>query len=363
MHTHLAQRSGVVSRRRAGRLVLLATAAMALAAFPTGRAEAAQAPINLGTAAAFSVLAGSAITNTGASVIVGDVGSSPTPSITGFGTVVLNGTNHGGDAVTQQAKIDLTAAYIDAAGANPATVVPTELGGRTLEPGVYGAGTLGITGVLTLNPLGDPNAVFIFQASSTLITASASSILVVGGASLCNVFWQVGSSATLGSTSSLIGSVLAQTSISTGAGALIQGRLLAQTGAVTMDSTTITPAACAIPPATTTTAAPTSTTAAPTPTTAAPSTGPLLSPSPALAPPTGPLVPTVAPPFGTPTQIGTPPGGSPPPTVPPTGGGGSPPGRPPLARTGLSTDVVRVGLTALVVGAVLVAGTRRSRPV
>jgi hypothetical protein len=230
-------------------------------ALPGGFAGAAQAPINLGTAASFSVLAGAGISNTGPTTIAGDVGTFPTPAETGFGTITLGGANHDGDAVTQQAKTDLTTAYNTAAGSGPPIAVATELGGTTLTPGVYNSPTLGLTGTLTLNTLGDPNAVFVFQAASTLITATNSSVIVLNGAQACNVYWQVGSSATLGVTSHLIGSVLASSSITATTGATIQGRLLAQNGAVTLDSNTLTNNNCPATPTTTTT------TTAPTPTT------------------------------------------------------------------------------------------------
>ena len=218
------------------------------------RASAAEA-VNLGTAGSFAVLAGAGITNTGPTTITGDVGSYPTTSQSGFDDVTLDGENHGGDAVTQQAKADLTTAYDEAAGSGPATTVATELGGSTLKPGVYNSldGTFGITGTLTLDTEGDPNAVFIFQAASTLITASDSSVIVLDGAEACNVFWQVGSSATLGTDSSLVGSVLASESITANARAIVQGRLLARNGAVTLDTNTITNKTCPTPEATTTT--------------------------------------------------------------------------------------------------------------
>jgi hypothetical protein len=215
------------------------------ALLPIVAVSAAQAPVNLRTAGSFAVLAGSGITNTGPTTITGDVGSFETPSVTGFDSVEQDGTNHEGDAVTQKAKTDLTTAYNEAAGSGPPAEVDTELGGRTLTPGVYGGPTLGITGTLTLDTLGDPAAVFIFQAGSTLITASSSKVIVLNGGTACNVFWQVGSSATLGTDSTLIGSVLATTSITATTGATIQGRLLAQNGAVTLDTNTITNTGCA----------------------------------------------------------------------------------------------------------------------
>jgi hypothetical protein len=236
-----------------------------------GVAGAATAPVDLGTATSFAVLAGAGITNTGPTTITGDVGTFATTSESGFNTVTLLGVDHAGDAVTQQAKTDLTTAYNQAAGSGPPTSVAAELGGRTLTPGVYNGATLQITGTLTLDTLGDPNAVFIFQTGSTLITATASNVIVLGGGTACNVYWQVPSSATLGTSSNIIGTVMASTSISANTGATIQGRLLASTGAVTLDSNTITRPVCA-PPTTTTTTAPTTTSAPIASAAAAPST-------------------------------------------------------------------------------------------
>jgi hypothetical protein len=237
------------SKRRRRVIAFLApVAALAIGAavvLPTPPIDAAQAAVGLGAATSYGVLAGAGITNTGATTINGDVGTFPTPSETGFGTVTLNGADNAGNAVTQQAKTDLVTAYNTAAGALPENSVPTELGGRTLTPGVYTSGTLGITGTLTLNTLGNPNAVFIFKAASTLITASASQVIVLNGAQACNVFWQVTSSATLGTGSHLIGTVMALQAITANTGATIQGRLLARNAAVTLDNNAITRNVCA----------------------------------------------------------------------------------------------------------------------
>lgn len=209
--------------------------------------------VNLGTADSFAVLAGSAITNTGSSVINGDIGSYPTMTITGFPPGTVSGTNHAGDAVTQGAKTDLTTAYNNATGQTPVSTVPTELGGTTKTAGVYDSatGTFGITGDLTLDAQGDPSAVFIFKTASTLITAGASNVVLINGAQACNVFWQVGSSATLGTNSTFKGNILALTSATLTTGANVEGRVLARNGAVTLDSNTVTKSTCVTTPQTT----------------------------------------------------------------------------------------------------------------
>jgi hypothetical protein len=205
--------------------------------------SAAEAPVNLGQATDFGVLAGSGITNTGPSTINGDVGTFPTSTITGFGTVTLTGTNHGGDAVTLAGKGDLLTAFNDAAGQMPTiTYAPIfDLGGLTLAPGVHtDTSSFGITGILTLDALGNPNAAWVFQAGSTLITSVGSSLNLINGAQAGNIFWQVGSSATLGVNSALSGTIMANTSITLNTGASLNGRALALNGAVTLDSNTIT---------------------------------------------------------------------------------------------------------------------------
>jgi len=201
------------------------------------------------------VLAGTTVTNTGSSTISGDVGVSPGSAITGFPPGLVNGGSiHATDGVANSAQAGLTTAYLDAAGRTPTTPVSTELGGRSLVAGVYSnASALGLTGTVTLNGQGNPNSVFIFQAGSTLITASSSHVSLIGGAQACNVFWQVGSSATVGTGSSFVGTIMALTSITVKTGATISGRALARNGQVSLDANVIRFSACTAAATTTTT--------------------------------------------------------------------------------------------------------------
>jgi len=204
--------------------------------------SSAEAPVNLGQATDFGVLAGSGITNTGLTIIIGDVGTFPNSTITGFGTATLTGTNHAGDAITQTAKDDLITAFNDAASRMPTiTYAPIfDLGGLTLAPGVHtDTSSFGITGTLTLDAMGDPNAIWIFQTGSTLITGSSSMVSLIGGAQASNVFWQVGSSATLGTNTNFVGSIIASQSITLNTGATVDGRVLAVNAAVTLDNNMI----------------------------------------------------------------------------------------------------------------------------
>jgi uncharacterized repeat protein (TIGR01451 family) len=239
-----------------GLFVRLASIGLLAAFFITTTSHAAFAQVapSLGTAQSFSVLGGSAVTNTGPTVVTGNLGVSPGTSVTGFppGTVI-GGAIHAADAVALQAQSDTTTAYNDLAGqaCNTTFGVPTDLGGLTLVPGVYCfASSAQLTGTLTLDGGGDPNAVWVFKVGSTLTTASSSTVLLINSAQQCNDFWQVGSSATLGTSSAFVGNILALTSISLTTNATISGRVLARNGAVTMDSNTISAAACVAPPVT-----------------------------------------------------------------------------------------------------------------
>jgi autotransporter-associated beta strand protein len=227
------------------RQTMLSLVAAVASMFLLQDASAQLNPLELGTAADFTVLAGSGITVAGGvntTTITGHIGSFPTTSITGLGSVILNGVNHAGDGVTQNAKLNLVAAYDDAVGRlATVTYAPIfDLGGLVLGAGVYkDPSSFGITGTLTLDAKGDPNAIWIFQAGSTLITGSSSIVSLIGGAQASNVFWQVGSSATLGTNTNFAGSILASQSITLTSGAVVDGRVLAVNAAVTLDNNTI----------------------------------------------------------------------------------------------------------------------------
>lgn len=239
--------------RLARLLAVLAVGMVAALANSTAPASAAQAPILLGTASSFSVLAGSAVTNTGPTVLSADLGVSPSAAISGFPPGIVGGTTHAADAAAAQAQLDVTTAYNDAASRGPATAIVGDLGGQTLVPGAYAGGAVSITGTITLDGQGDPNAVFVIKAASTLITASTSSVSLIGGARACNVVWQVTSSATLGTSTSFAGTILALESITANTGAIVNGQLFARNGAVTLDSNTITSSQCAAVATTTST--------------------------------------------------------------------------------------------------------------
>ena len=212
------------------------------------RTAMAQIAPPLGTTQSFAVLGGQTVINTGSTVTIGDVGVSPGTVISGFPPgLVTGGTTHQTDAVALQAQSDNTAAYLSLAAQTSVTLDLTgkDLGGQTLVKGVYSfSSSAGLTGRLTLDAGGDSSAVWVFKIGTALTTASGSSVVLINGANPCNVFWQVGSSATLGTTTSFVGNVFALTSITLITGATVQGRLLAQNGSVTLDTNTINITAC-----------------------------------------------------------------------------------------------------------------------
>jgi hypothetical protein len=227
-------------------------ACVAFAALWGGSSPAqGQTAPSLGTAQNFAVLGGSTVTNTGPSTITGDLGVSPGAAVTGFPPgLVVSGTIHAADATALSAKNSLTTAYNSLAGqACTLDLTGQDLGGKTLTTGVYCFSTSAqLTGALTLDAQGNSDAVFVFKIGSTLTTASNSSVAVINGGSLCNVYWQVGSSATLGTTTSFAGNILALTSITLNTGAGVTGRTLARNGAVTLDTSIVSAAACGLAP-------------------------------------------------------------------------------------------------------------------
>jgi hypothetical protein len=263
---HLDQSTPRHRSRTAIGISTIALAVVGLLLSLVGGAGAATA-VPLGTAGTYAVLAGSGISNIGATTISGDTGSSPTSVESGFAAcpgancVSQTGANHidpdPNDAATQAAKTALTNAYNVAAGQTP-TTIPTDLAGQTLTAGVYtsASGVFAMSGTLTLDGGGDPNATFIFQTADgtgTLITGSTGNVSLIGSAQSCNLYWKVGSSATLGSGSTFRGNILANDTISLGAAVTVDGSLLAGeqgsgAGAVTLINDTITTATCAATP-------------------------------------------------------------------------------------------------------------------
>jgi hypothetical protein len=275
--------SRLIHRRhgRSARLVLATTAAGLACLGAAGLAQAS--PVDLGTVKPFVVLGGTTVTNTGPSVLNGDLGVSPGTALVGFGApAVVNGATHATDGVAGQAQSDLTTAY-NVAAAQPVApaddLTGVDLGGLVLTAGAYrSTSSAQLTGALTLDAQGDPNAQFVFEIASALTTASASSVLLVNGASPCNVYWQVGSSATLGSTTAFKGNLMALSSISLNANATVVGRVLARNGQVSLIDNVLDAGPCGAntvrPPDTTVPAGTGTGTAAPTPATASPAAAP-----------------------------------------------------------------------------------------
>jgi hypothetical protein len=240
----VSRRSALQAGRRTFRVGLLLLGSLSTLLFASS-ALGATATVGLGSAASFSVLAGSTVTNTGPTTMFGDLGLYPGTSVTGEPHVL--GQTYVNDQVAIEAKNALTTAYTNAESRPPSGSAGTQLAGQSFSPGVYNASKslLLSSGSVTLNAEGNPNAVFIFQIGSTLITGSNTTVSLVNGAQACNVFWQVGSSATLGSGTHFVGTIMASASITANTAATIHGRLLAQTAAVTLEDNTITTSNCA----------------------------------------------------------------------------------------------------------------------
>jgi hypothetical protein len=209
--------------------------------FAANLTAAELSPVYLGSAGTFAVLSGSTVTNTGLTVVNGDLGVWPGTAVTGFGPGKVNGRIYAGTTSAHHAQASLLIAYNDAAGRTRGTKVAGDLGWRTLSPGLYkSTSTLAITGDLTLDAKGNRKAVFIFQMASGLTVASEARVILTGGAKASNVFWQVGSSATLGTYSEMKGTIMAYASVTIATGATLNGRALARVAAVTLDTNKIT---------------------------------------------------------------------------------------------------------------------------
>lgn len=260
---HSPSRSGPTRRRVALAISIAAASIVAAGLAGATPAHAGIVPtVQLATSGSYSVLAATTVSNTNPSVLGESVGLAPGTAIVGFppGIVLAPATIEATSPITLTAQNDLTIAYVDAAGRSVEfTQTNPDLVGQTLIPGVYAAtakAPLSLSGQLVLDGQNNPNAVFIFQTDSTLITSSGSTIALINGASECNVFWQVGSSATLGSGSTFVGNILALTSITVESAVTVHGRALARTGAVTLDNDTFTQPSCVpttetVPPTTT----------------------------------------------------------------------------------------------------------------
>jgi hypothetical protein len=211
-------------------------------------AHGAAVEVPLGTVESYAILAGTDITKTGPSTVTGDIGVFPGAAISGTGVITQVGAVQAGTPAADIAQQDLVAAYTNAEAQQPRLPITTDLAGQTLKSGVHNsASTIGLNGALTLDAEGNPDAVFVFQAGSSLITGPGSSVNLINGANACNVYWQVGSSATLDTTTSFVGNVMALTSVTLNTGATVNGRILARNGTVSLDSNVITRPTCDTP--------------------------------------------------------------------------------------------------------------------
>ena len=233
------------SGRGRARLGVASFTAVALLLAASGSAQAVAVHVPLGDAYSFAVLGATAVTNSGPTVINGDIGVSPGTDVGGGYTV--NGTNHGNDAVSAAAQVSLDAAMTNAWGQGPIDgTISADLGGQTLTPGVYDQGApMLLNGTLTLDAAGDPNAVWIFRGGSNITVGVGSAVSLTGGAQACNVYWVSVAETAIGGSANMVGTVMAGASVTLGTNATLVGRALAATGNVTLLSNTITRVPCA----------------------------------------------------------------------------------------------------------------------
>lgn len=211
-------------------------------------ATAVEAPVDLGTASSYSVLAHSTVTNTNVTNLSGDLGLNPGTAVADTGSLIVGGATNIANAPALQAKNDLDAAYTEAAGRSYLSLSGVELASQTIAPGAWeSGGVLANSGNLTLDAQNDPNAVFIFKSTATLITGTGSTMTLINGADACNVFWVVPSSATLGTSSTFVGTIMAYADVAVLNSVTVQGRAMARTGQVTLDNDTFTSIPCSTP--------------------------------------------------------------------------------------------------------------------
>ena len=221
---------------------------------PTPTPTPASICTTLGVAESFVILGASTVTNTGSSVVTGDLGLSPGTSVTGFPPGTVSGAQHITDAIAAAAQVSAQAAFDCLSALEADSTLGADIGGTTVSAGVYDfASSAAITGTLILDGGGDPDAVFIFQIPSTLVTATSAVVSLINGAQAGNVYWLVGSSATLGTSTTMVGNIIADQSVTMVTGATLTGRAFALVAAVTLDTNTIIGVDCTINPCTTST--------------------------------------------------------------------------------------------------------------
>ena len=231
------------------RLAVVTVGALAIAGMSVAGSSAAVAPLSLNSANSFALVVGGGLSNTGQSTITGDVGLSPVISFTDSGVLMLKGAYHFGDTATVTAQTSIATAYGLAASENPSVVIASELAGQTLLPGIYtNVAGISVNGTVNLDAQNNPNAIFVLQTPLALTTGAASNINLVNGAQACNVFWQVGTTSSLGANSDFKGNLLGKGNFSSAAGSAVQGRVLIMQGSASLSSTQISRPDCKIVP-------------------------------------------------------------------------------------------------------------------